>query len=267
MADLTLARPGGGRLRSLAAPEGLRRLLGVAIIVGLWEAVAHTSGNRLTPPIAVIGERIWFDVTSGALWFNAQVTLLRGFTGLAIAVVGGIVIGILMARSRWVDAALQPLLGATYPIPRLALYPLLILVLGLGAASKISLVAMECVYPMTLAAYAGARSVTRDQQWLTRNVGASWWRTVFDVQIPAALPAILTGLRVASPIMLVVIIVTEMLGESRGLGFMIQQSRSYFEPEGVMAVIVVLGVLGFALDRLIVMVTRVLVFWERKVVL
>lgn len=267
MADLTLTRPGGGRLRSLAAPEGLRRLAGVAVLVGLWEVVAHTSGNRLTPPVAVIGERIWFDLSTGALWYNAQVTLLRGFTGLGIAVVAGIAIGIVMARSRWVDAALQPLLGATYPIPRLALYPLLILILGLGAASKISLVAMECVYPMTLAAYAGARSVSRDQQWLTRNVGASWWRTVRDVQIPAALPAILTGLRVASPIMLVVIIVTEMLGESRGLGFMIQQSRSYFEPEGVMAVIVVLGVLGFLLDRLIVMLTRVLVFWERKVVL
>lgn len=267
MAELTLTRPAGLRRRSMLSPEGMRRLVGVMLLVGVWEVVATTSGNRLTPSIASILQRLWFDAASGALWYHAQVTLLRGFTGLAIAVVAGIAIGILMARSRWVDAALQPLLGATYPIPRLALYPLLILILGLGAASKITLVAMECVYPMTLAAYAGARSVTKDQQWLSRNVGASWWRTVRDVQIPAALPAILTGLRVASPIMLVVIIVTEMLGESRGLGFMIQQSRAYFEPQGVMAVIVVLGVLGFALDRLIVALTRVLVFWERKVVL
>jgi ABC-type nitrate/sulfonate/bicarbonate transport system permease component len=265
MADLTLARPAGLGLGSVVSGEGLRRLLGVALVVGAYEAVAQGSANRLTPPVSVIGERIWFDVTSGTLWYNAQVTLFRGFTGLGIAIVAGIVIGILMARSRWVDAAVQPLLGATYPIPRLALYPLLILILGLGAASKISLVAMECVYPMTLAAYAGARSVSKDQQWLTRNIGASWWRTIRDVQIPAALPAILTGLRVSAPIMLVVIIVTEMLGESRGLGFMIQQSRSFFEPEGVMAVIVVLGVLGFVLDRLIVALTRVLVFWERKV--
>lgn len=265
MADLTLTRPAGLGLSALVSAEGLRRMLGVLLLVGGYEIVAQGSGNRLTPSLSVIGERIWFDLSSGALWYHAQVTLLRGFTGLAIAVVAGVVIGILMARSRWVDAALQPLLGATYPIPRLALYPLLILLLGLGAASKISLVAMECVYPMTLAAYAGARSVTKDQQWLSRNVGAGWWRTVRDVQIPAALPAIFTGLRVSAPIMLVVIIVTEMLGESRGLGFMIQQSRSFFEPEGVMAVIVVLGVLGFALDRILVALSRVLVFWERKV--
>lgn len=267
MVDTAMPRLEMRRVSRYAAPASLRRLAGVALLVLGWEVVARTSGSRLTPTSSVIAERLWFDITSGNLWYNAQVTLARGFSGLLIAVVVGIAVGFLMARSQWVDAALQSLLGATYPIPRLALYPLLILILGLGSASKIALVAMECVYPMTLAAYAGARSVSKDQQWLARNVGAGWLRTVRDVQIPAALPSVMTGLRVASPIMLVVIIVTEMLGESRGLGYMIQESRSFFEPEGVMSVIVVLGVLGFAMDRLIVVVTQTLVFWEKKVTL
>lgn len=265
MAEMSFRPLPLGKARSVVSSEAGRRLLGVLLLVLIWESIARLGGNRLTPSITVIFERIWSDLTSGDLWYHAQVTLLRGFAGLAIAVVLGVAVGMLMARNKWVDAALQSLLGATYPIPRLALYPLLILILGLGAGSKISLVAMECIFPMILAAYAGARSVSKDQQWLSRNIGASWWQTLRDVQIPAALPAILTGIRVSAPIMLVVIIVTEMLGESRGLGYMIQQSRSFFEPEGVMAVIVVLGVLGYALDRLIVAVARVMVFWEKKV--
>nr|WP_281373655.1 ABC transporter permease subunit [Haloechinothrix aidingensis] len=190
---------------------------------------------------------------------------MLAFSGLLIAVVIGCATGLLMARSRWAEAMMQPLLGATYPIPRLALYPILILLFGLGAAPKVTLVVLECLYPMALGTYVGARSVTKDQLWLARNVGAGWLRTLRDVTLPAALPAMLTGLRAAAPIMLIVIVVTEMIGENRGLGYMLMLARANFEPDGVLAVVAVLGVLGFLFDRLIALLSKLLVFWERGV--
>ncbi|MDV6012005.1 ABC transporter permease [Haloechinothrix sp. LS1_15] len=265
MANLTATA--SSALRNASPGPTLRRLLGIALLLAVWEFVAVTSGARLMPTLSEIGTRVVFDIQTGALWFHARITLGLAFAGLLIAIVVGCAIGILMARSRWAEAMLQPILGATYPIPRLALYPILILVFGLGAAPKVTLVALECLYPMALGTYVGARAVTKDQLWLARNIGAGWFRTLRDVIVPAALPAMLTGLRAAAPIMLIVIVVTEMIGESRGLGYMLMLARANFEPDGVLAVVAVLGVLGFAFDRLIALLTRVLVFWERGVTL
>ncbi len=263
MANVTFPR--ALTARNLLSGAALRRLLGVAALLVGWELIARLGGSRLTPTLDEIAIRVQYDIETGTLLFHAQRTLLLAFSGLAIAVVVGCAVGLLMARSRWVEAALQPLLGATYPIPRLALYPVLILLLGLGAAPKIVLVSLECLYPMALGTYVGARSVTTTQLWLARNVGASWSRTLRDVVVPAALPSMLTGLRAAAPVMLIVIVVTEMIGENRGLGYMIMLARANFEPDGVLAVVAVLAVLGFAFDRAVVLLSRVLVFWERDV--
>lgn len=263
MAETTTASTSATRTISFGPTS--RRLLGIALLLVGWEILARGSDARLTPTLSEIGARLVFDVQSGMLLYHGQLTLGLAFTGLIIAIIVGCAIGLLMARSRWAEAIMQPLLGATYPIPRLALYPILILLLGLGAAPKITLVALECLYPMALGTYVGARSVTKDQLWLARNVGAGWVRTLRDVTIPAALPAMLTSLRAATPIMLIVIVITEMIGESRGLGYMLMLARANFEPDGVLAIIVVLGLLGFVLDRLVVLLNRALIFWERGV--
>lgn len=252
----------GDRRRRWVRP--LRRAGSLVALAAAWEAYAVWADNRLTPRLGAIVEAIGEDIASGDLWFHARLTLLRGATGLAIAAVAGVAVGFAMARSRLVDAALGPLLSATYPVPKLALYPVFILMLGLGGASKVTLVALECFYPIAYNAYAGARSVDERLRWLARNVGAGRLRTLRDVTFPAALPSIMTGLRIATPLMLVVIVVTELIGESRGLGFMISDARANFRAAGVFGVVVVLAVLGYLLDRLVVLLTRLTVFWEKE---
>lgn len=245
--------------------RSLRRGTSLVALALVWEVNARVSGNRLAPTLEVVFRQLWTDIASGTLWFHARLTLSRGSIGLLIAIVLGVAAGFAMARSKWIDAALNPLLRILYPVPKLALYPIAILVFGFGAASKIWQVGLECFFPIAYNAYAGARQIPRDMLWLARNAGASNWRTTRDIVFPAALPAVLTGIRIAAPIMLIVITVTELLGESRGLGFLIKDAQARFVAERAIAVIIVLGVVGFVIDRLIAAVTRRLVYWERDV--
>lgn len=250
--------------RRQARRSQVTRLVGLVLPVAAYGAYAALSNNRLVPDLTAIVEALVELVVSGDLWFHARQTLQHGFTGLAIALVAGVLVGFWMARSRLVDAALGPFMDGVYPIPKLALYPIIILIFGLGAASKVWQVGIECFFPIVYNVYAGARDIDRNFLWLSRSVGASEMRTIRDVILPSTAPAILTGLRVAAPIMLIVITVTELLGVSRGLGFLIADARANFDPARALAVVVVLGVLGFVFDRVIVWLTDRVVFWEER---
>ena len=253
------------RAAALATLATVRKVGGMLALVGAWELYARLSNNRLIPTTGKIASSLWALIESGDLWFHARLTLFRGFTGLGLALIIGVVVGVAMARNRWIDAALEPMLSGLYAIPKISLYPVMIAALGLGGAAKIWQVALECAFPIAFNAYAGAKSVDTNHLALARNVGASPLRVVKDIIAPSALPWILTGLRIATPIMLIVITVTELIGESRGLGFVIGNAQANFRPEEAMAVVVVLGVLGFSLDRLNVWLGRRLVFWEKGV--
>jgi ABC-type nitrate/sulfonate/bicarbonate transport system permease component len=158
---------------------------------------------------------------------------------------------------------LHPVISVLYPIPKLALYPVVILIFGLGASSKVVQVTLECFFPIFVQMYAGARSVPRNMAWLAANNETSALRFTRDVLLPTVLPYLLTGLRVATPIMLIVMCVTEFVGESRGLGHLIVRYSSYFDTASAFAVVAFFGMLGLAADRLIVFARTRLVHWER----
>jgi len=235
----------------------------VAAAFLVWELASRASGSPLMPSVGSIVGRLANDVDSGLIWFHARITLGRGLVGFALATVAGLGLGVAMARHRWLDAAIEPLLAATYPVPKLALYPVFLFTFGIGPASKVAIVALECLYPIAYNTYQGARSIDRHLIHIAENAGAGRWRIIRGVLLPGALPSILAGIRTAMPIMLVVIVVIELLGESQGLGYLIRFAGSNFEPEGALAIVLLLGILGFLFDRFIVLATRVLVFWER----
>ncbi|MGY1812306.1 ABC transporter permease [Blastococcus sp. SYSU D00820] len=234
-----------------AAVRRIRRVAVVVLTFVAWDLTAAAAQSRLLPGPLAVGQTLWRALSDGTIWFHAQLTFQRGLTGLAIAVVGGVVLGVLLARVRWLDAALEPLVAATYPVPKLALYPLLILMLGFGAGSKIAMVALECAYPIILTTYAATQAIDKHYFWLARNVEAGVLAR-FRVIVRATTPAMVASLRMATPIMLVIMVVTEMLGESRGLGYLIRRAGTDFDPMTAMAVILLLAIIGFVLDRLIV---------------
>jgi NitT/TauT family transport system permease protein len=242
----------------------LRQAAAVGAVFLFWEIAARIAANRLLPAPYDVFASLAEGITDGLIWYNAQLTFQRGVTGLAIALLAGITVGVAMARSRWVEAVLEPIIAATYPIPKLALYPFLILLLGFGGTSKVAMVALECAYPLVWNVYAGVRNIDRRYLWVGRNAGAGR-AAMLGLLLRAATPAVMAGLRLALPVMLVIMVVTELIGESRGLGFLIRQAGTNFQPADALAVVLLLALLGFVLDRLVVAATRRLAFWSRGV--
>lgn len=254
------------RLLGHASATLWRRAAAVTATFALWELASRIADNRLLPgPVSVIARLVDLTV-GGQLAFHGQLTLQRGALGLAIAVVLGLVLGIALGRSRVVEATLEPFLAATYPIPKLALYPLMIVALGFGGASKVAMVALECSYPIAMTVHAGVRAIDPRYFWLLRNVEGGR-RHAIALVLRAATPAVFASLRVALPISLVIMTVTELIGESRGLGFLIRSAGTNFRPADALAVILALGIIGFVLDRALVLLGDRLAFWARRATL
>jgi NitT/TauT family transport system permease protein len=254
------------RCRHIAAlwrSSTLLKIAGLLALLAGWELFSLASNNRLTPGLGRIFTKLLDMLADGDLERDGGVTLADGLSGLAIAFVVGAALGFLAAREWILDAALRPLISLGYPVPKLALYPIVILLLGFGGGSKVAQVALECFFPIFVNSYAGARSVDRNMIWLARNTGASRARVIRDIIVPTALPSVLTGLRVALPIMLIVMTVTELIGDSQGLGYLIARSASLFDSASAFAIVVTLGAIGFVGDRLIVALRQRIVFWEK----
>jgi len=248
---------------------GARRILArwypVALVLAAWELLSRSGAvsKRLMPSLADIGVALVDALQQGDLAFHAGISLGRALAGFALATVAGVLVGVAMARSRLLEALLEPVFSFTYPVPKIALYPIFIFVFGLGSLSKVMLVFLECLYPITINAYYGMRQVQQVHVWAARNMGASERQVFRRVLLPAAAPTIFAGLRIALPISLIVVIITEIIGESRGLGYYITYASASFEYATAFAGIAAVAAIGFVLDRLLVAVRNRLIFWQR----
>ena len=157
----------------------------------------------------------------------------------------------------------EPLLSGTYPVPKIALFPIFVFVLGIGSLSKIALVFLECLYPLVINAAQGARAVNRVLVWSALNMGASRAQVLRRIVMPAAAPSVFAGVRVALPVALIVVIITEMIGSADGLGYFVMASLADLRTDRLLAAVVVTAALGWALDWLVVAARGSLVFWER----
>lgn len=237
------------------------------IVLGvLWEALSRSGlvSSRLMPSVVLIGQAFYEELLSGELGFHASSSLFRALTGFGLAVVVGVILGALMARNRWVDALFEPMFSLGYPVPKIALYPVFIFALGFGSPSKIALIFLECLFPIALNTYFGIKAVERKYRWSAANMGASSMQTFFKVLTPAAAPTIFTGIRVALPLSMVVVVITEMIGDSRGLGYFIAYSSASFKYPVAYAAVVAVALIGFMLDRSLIFLRNHIVFWQRS---
>jgi ABC-type nitrate/sulfonate/bicarbonate transport system permease component len=241
------------------------RFYSIFVLLALYELLGRLGliSQRLLPSLVAIGEELWRYLANGELIVQAEVTLSHAFAGFALALVGGVVLGAAMARSALIERLIEPIFAFGYPIPKIALYPVFIFVFGLGSGSTIALVALECVYPITIHVHAGMRSVDRVLVWAARNMGATDGEVFRRVLVPAAAPTVFTGLRIALPVSLIIALVTEIIGESRGLGFFVTYASASFQYARALAAFVVIAVIGLVLDRALIFVRDRLVFWQR----
>jgi NitT/TauT family transport system permease protein len=242
------------------------RWYSIPLMLLAWQIVVSSGliESRLLPSLTRVWSALVTDIENGVLIQHMAITLGRSAAGFALAAIAGIPFAMAMARSVTIQNLFEPIFFFGYPIPKIALFPVFTYVFGIGSLSKIAFTFLECLYPIVVTAYLGFRAIPNRFFWSAQNMGARPGTILRRVMLPAALPSIFAGVRVALPISIIVIVLTEMIGDSRGLGYYISVSGTRFEFQKVYAAMLIIGICGFALDRILLSLRHSLVHWERE---
>ncbi len=228
----------------------LARAIPLLLVLLLWEAVTRFGlvSTALLPRFSTVLQAFAGLVRDGDLWRNAAASLPRSLIGFASAVVVGTLLGGGMALSKPFRTIVNPVVQVFYPLPKSALIPLLLVWFGLGDVSKAVLVFLGCLLPVVLSTYNGIAGVDHVLVWSARSMGASRAAIVRDVLLPAASPQILTGIRTAIAFMFLLMVSSELVIATNGLGYLIGSLGDGGSYPAMFAVILAVSILGFAAD-------------------
>ena len=233
----------------------------VALLV-VWEVCVRVFGvpAYLLPPPSAIARRMVIDYKLLAV--NAWVTLGEVLAGYALAIVVSIPLAAILAQFRVVENAVYPTLVASQTIPKVAIAPILVVWFGFGLTPKILIAFLICFFPIVVDTMTGFRCVPREVIWLSRSMGASQWKTFVKIRIPAALPNIFAGLKVASTLAVVGAVVGEFIGADHGLGYQLIVANGLMDVQLSFAVLVSLSLLGIALYLAVDLLERLALPWH-----
>lgn len=257
-----------GEAKRLAAKRR-DRLISVASPIGLllaWEIAAQLNliDVRFFPaPSSILTELVKL-AASGELLENVTISLQRIFLGFLLGGIPGLVIGIVMGISRPIRAFVDPLIAATYPIPKSSILPLILLIFGLGEMSKVMMVAIGVFYPVAINATAGVLQISPIYLDVGKSFKASRWDTFRTIALPGALPFIMTGIKLGMGLALILIAIAEMVGAKSGIGFMIWSAWETFSVGRMYVGLFVIALIGFVLSLALNEVERWLVRWKAE---
>ena len=238
-------------------------LLLLAALFGAWAwfATLDSVDDLL---VASPGETLRaFEEDWALLWGNAWITLYEVLMGLAVSVVLGVLFAVAMHLSRTLREAAYPLLVASQAIPIVVLAPIFVLAFDYGLGPKIAIVAIICFFPVTVNVLDGLRSVDPEHLALMRSFGSSRLRTLRTVELPAALPAVFSGLRIAASVSVIGAVFGEWAGADAGLGRLVLLGNDQLQTPRVYAGIVILTLMAVALFCLATLAERVACPWNR----
>lgn len=233
-----------------------------AVVLAVLFAWSEEAGSFYFPPASQVAES--FADTWLASGFTQDVlpSLGRLVAGYAIAVVAGIGLGVLIAERRWLRAATAPIVEFLRALPASALIPTFILALGVGETSKIAMIAFGCLWPVLLSTVDGIR--TGDSTYLTTarayRIGSA--RRLWRVTLPAAAPQIAAGMRTSVSLALILMVVSEMVASTGGIGHFVLQAQSQFDMAAMWAGIVLIGLLGYLLNAVFSLAERRVLAWH-----
>ncbi|MDB5600235.1 MAG: hypothetical protein JWN71_2279 [Xanthobacteraceae bacterium] len=230
----------------------------------LWEAAArlHLVSSLALPPLSDVAAA-WFEMMrSGELIANGASSMWRAGAGLFLSIIIGAVLGIVMAWWRPVNILLSPLVEIFYPMPKSALIPVTVIWLGFGDGSKILLIFLGCMLPVTLGAFNGARSSDQALVWSARSMGANKLRMLWDVVVPSAMPELLNGIRTALALSFILLVSSELIVSRQGFGYLIGFLGANGSYEAMFAVVLTVAFLGFVADRIYLLIMRRALQWR-----
>ncbi len=239
-------------------------LLSVGAFVLLWEAVVHLGGypSFILPRPRAVVERFVDLLVSGTLWRHVQVTLKEILAGLALGAVTATFLGYLLAHSPLAERLLAPYIVASQSVPTVAIAPLLVIWFGTGLLSKILVCALIVFFPILVNTVVGVRSVGRDLRDLMRTLRANRWQMIWMLEVPAALPTLLAGLKVGATLAVIGAVVGEFVASDRGVGYLLKQGQQLYDTPLVFVGIGTLVVIAQSLYGIVALAERLLLRWQ-----
>ena len=232
------------------------------LVLAIWQLAALWGGlDFLLGPWQVLKHFIEALGTQ-ELYVNAGASLARALPGFALGSLAGIALGLAAGTSRAFDQAFSPAVFLSYPVPKIVMLPLFMLWFGIGETSKILVIALACFYPLFINAYYGVRAAPKILVWSGLNMGAGRWRIFSRVVLPAALPQIFAGLRVALALSFIVMFAAEMINANSGLGQMIRIAENSLRFDLMYVSLISIAILGFAGDWLLSLARRRVLAWQ-----
>jgi ABC-type nitrate/sulfonate/bicarbonate transport system permease component len=236
----------------------------VLALLGAWELYADVGGidQFLLPAPSDVAASLWTD--RGLLWDNFTVTAGEVLLGIAVSLAAGVALAVAIHLSRTLRRATYPLLVASQTIPIVIVAPLLVAWLGYDLGPKLAIVGLICFFPVVVTTLDGLAGVDPDLRKLMRTLDASRLQTLRHVEAPAALPALLSGAKIAVTVAVIGAVLAEQAGSSDGLGHLILQSIPQFETARSWAAVVVLAAFAIVLFGALALAERRLVPWAHR---
>ncbi|MER9774156.1 ABC transporter permease [Mesorhizobium sp. M0220] len=255
------------RLGGRAGIRFLSRYGALIAFLAIWQ-VSSSAGwvnTAVLPPINMIVAALWKGLAGGTLLGDIAISLQRAGLAFAAAVLVAIPLGLFMGQVRAVETALDPILQVFRQTSALALYPVFILLLGLGEASKVFVIFWATLFPLLLNTIGGVKQVDPKLLEMARVYGARQLTVFRRVVLPGAVPSIFVGLRLSATTALLLLIASEMIGANKGIGFQVMNAQYNFQIPLMFAAIVILAGLGLIANQALVSLQRRLCRWSNAV--
>lgn len=239
--------------------------LGILLLFGLWELIVRIGGYPafILPAPANVFSELAKIATNGTLWHHTLATLFEVVGGLAVGLTTATVLGYVLAKSPLLERLAGPYIVASQSIPAIAIAPLLVIWFGSGKMSKILICALIVFFPILINTIVGIRSVDTGLKALMRSLRASRWQTFTMLEIPAAMPVLLGGLKIGVTLSVIGAVVGEFVGADRGLGYLIYLSKGLFNTPLMFAALFTLATISLILYLLVSGLERWLLAWQK----
>lgn len=265
MSTKSKTESGFGSIRNVArsAGEMLVRSSPVLALLAIWQIIGLLGAlpTYLPAPTNIVSH-LFVMMKEGTLVKNAWATLQLVYTGFFGGAALGIILGVITGRTPIFGRLFDPLVSATYPIPKIALYPIFVIIFGIGFLSKAIVVFLAAFYPVYIHTFDGVRGVPDLHVWSAQNFDASRFQILTEVVIPDSLPQILSGLRVGLALSFIVVFSAELIQSELGLGQMALQARQYNNFELMFSAISMIALFGVIHDRLLLLLRSRLLHWQ-----
>jgi len=258
-----------GKVRLVTRSTLIERLvswLSPFVVLVVWELLVRIRvlDLRFFPAPSSVSKTLFDLIVSGALLDDIGISLTRISAGFAIGASAGMILGLIMGLSRLVRAAIKPLVGVIYPIPKIAILPLVMLIFGLGESSKYAIVAIGVFFLVMLNTMAGVMTIDKIYLDVGRNYGARRIDVLRTIAIPGALPLIFTGLRLAWGTALLLIVAAEFVSARSGLGYRIWNAWQTFAVEEMYSGLLTISALGLLSFAILDVIERRLIPWKHE---